>query len=131
MEFLLDNWMLLAIVIIATATLILPYINQRRFGPEIDHKMLTRLVNKRNAVVIDVRKPVDFKKGHIPNAVNIPADQIQNHIKKLSKRTPIVLVDRTGVASRTVARLLRGVGFEVYVLEFGILGWQKEGLPLS
>ena len=131
MDFLLENWMLLVIVIIASVTIALPYINQRRYGPEINHKTLTRLVNKRNAVIVDIRKPVDFKKGHIPNAINLPADQIQNHIKKLNRRCPVILVDRTGVASRTVARLLRGVGFEVYVLELGILGWQKEGLPLS
>ena len=43
-----------------------------------------------------------------------------------------MLVDRTGGLSKTVAQLLRGVGFEkVYILENGLFAWQKEGMPLE
>ena len=41
-------------------------------------------------------------------------------------------MDNMGSASRTAAKLLRGVGFsEVYVLEGGIVSWTKENLPLE
>ena len=79
-----------------------------------------------------MRANKDFRKGHIARAVNMPADEIQGRLAELSKERPIVLVDQTGVLSRTVSRLLRGVGFkEVYVLESGLLGWQRDKMPLS
>lgn len=35
--------------------------------------------------IIDVRKPDAFKKGHVPGAVNIPVDRIQNDPPQLPK----------------------------------------------
>lgn len=132
MQFLANNIALLLITIIAAAGLLMPYITARRFGPQVDSQTAVQLINKQNALVVDVRANKDFRKGHIARAVNMPADEIQGRLAELSKERPIVLVDQTGVLSRTVSRLLRGVGFkEVYVLESGLLGWQRDKMPLS
>lgn len=132
MQFLLDNLLLLVVIVITVIALALPVINARRFGPEISPKRLTEIVNKENGIVIDVRKPADYRRTRIAASRNIPADQIQNRLQDLDKKQPIVLVDRTGGLSRTVAQLLRGVGFEkVYILENGLFAWQKEGMPLE
>lgn len=132
LQFLLDNLLLLAVIVLCVISLALPYVNRRRFGPEVGPTEAVTLINKKNALVIDVRKPADFRKGRIANSVNIPGDTIQNRIGELSKDRPVVLVDQQGGVARMAARLLRGVGFkEVYVLENGLAAWRKEGLPLE
>lgn len=132
MQFLLDNSLLIAVIVITVIALVLPVINTRRFGPMISPQRLTELVNKENGVVIDVRKADDYRRTRIAASRNIPADQIQNRLGELDKTRPIVLVDRTGGLSKTVAQLLRGMGFDkVYILENGLFAWQKEGMPLE
>lgn len=132
MQFLLDNIALLLIIVIAVVGLAMPYISARRFGPQLDSATAVQFINKQNALVLDVRAPKDFAKGHIARAVNMPADQIQNRLGEISKDRPIIVVDQTGVLSKGVARLLRGVGFpQVFVLESGLLGWQRDKMPLA
>ena len=127
MQFLLDNSLLIIVIVITVIALALPVINTRRYAPMVSPKRLTEIVNKENGVIIDVRKADDFRRTRI-----IPADQIQNRLGELDKSRPVVLVDRTGGLSKTVAQLLRGVGFEkVYILENGLFAWQKEGMPLE
>lgn len=132
MQFLLDNIALLLIIVIAAVGLAMPYITARRFGPQVDSKTAVQLINKQNALVIDVRAAKDFAKGRIARSVNMPADQIQSRLSELPKDRPIIVVDQTGVLSKGAARLLRGVGFQqVFVLESGLLGWQRDKMPLS
>ena len=128
MQFLLDNSLLIIVIVITVIALALPVINTRRYAPMVSPKRLTEIVNKENGVVIDVRKADDYRRTRIAASRNIPADQIQNRLGELDKSRPVVLVDRTGGLSKTVAQLLRGVGFEkVYILENGLFAWQKEG----
>ena len=132
MQFLLDNSLLIIVIVITVIALALPVINTRRYAPMVSPKRLTEIVNKENGVVIDVRKADDYRRTRIAASRNIPADQIQNRLGELDKSRPVVLVDRTGGLSKTVAQLLRGVGFEkVYILENGLFAWQKEGMPLD
>ena len=132
MQFLLDNIVLIIIAVIAVVGLAMPYISARRFGPQVDAQTAVQLINKQNALVIDVRPVKDFAKGHIARSINMPADEIQRRLNELSKSRPIIVVDQTGVLSKGAARLLRGGGFEqVFVLETGLLGWQRDKMPLT
>lgn len=131
-QFLIDNSLLIAVIVIAILGLLLPMINDRRYGPEVTPAQATTLINRQGAQIIDVRKASDFSKGHISNSKNIPADRIQHALGKLDKERPVVLVDRTGNGARPIARLLRGVGFkQVVILEGGILAWQQAKMPLE
>lgn len=131
-QFLTDNILLILIIVISAGGLLMPYVNRRRYGPEVTPAEATRLINHENAQVVDVRKPAEFRKGHIANSINMPADVIQNRLGELKKDRPVILVDASGQTSRLPARLLRGVGFEkVFVMENGLLAWQKESMPLE
>ena len=44
-----------------------------------------RLINDRHALVLDVRTPADFKKGHILNALNVPQTKLGERIGELGK----------------------------------------------
>lgn len=132
MQFLLDNIVLVLIIVIAAGALVFPYFAKRGAGPEVSVKDVVQLINRQNAMMIDVRKPEEYRRGHIAQAVNIPADVIQGRLADLPKDRPIILVDTSGAGSRAVARLLRGVGFkQTSILEGGLFAWTREKMPLE
>jgi len=84
-------------------------------------------------VVIDIRKPEDFAKGHIKDAVNIPFAEVGNNLDKiadLSKgKTPIVACYTGQTAGQTVAAL-NLVGTPARSLNLGMVsGWEAKGFP--
>lgn len=95
---------------------------------------LTALVNRDNALVVDLRPMADFEKGHIPGSKNVQMSQFDPESKQLNaaKALPVVLVCKTGQTASGAASRLKKAGFErVYVLDGGIAGWQQADLPLS
>lgn len=95
---------------------------------------LTTLINRENALVVDLRPIADFGKGHIPGSKNVLMSQFdpENKQLKAARALPVVLVCKTGQTAGGAARRLKKAGFEqVYVLEGGILAWQQAELPLS
>lgn len=94
----------------------------------------THLINKEDAVVVDVRSRDDFRKGHIANSLNILAADIKSgnfgEFEK-HKSNPVIVVCANGMSSQESAALLLKAGFErVAVLKDGITGWAGENLPL-
>lgn len=105
-----------------------------RGGGRLAPAALTSLVNREDALVLDVRAPADFEKGHIPGAKNVALPQLAPEQKLLAsaKARPVVLVCKSGQSTEGAAGKLRKAGFErVFVLEGGIDGWQQAGLPLA
>ena len=95
---------------------------------------LTALVNRDNALVVDLRPSADFEKGHVPGARNVQMSQFDPENKQLAaaRALPVVLVCKAGQTSGAAAKRLRKAGFEhVYVLDGGIGAWQQAGLPLT
>jgi len=94
----------------------------------------TRLINKEDAVIVDVRSRDDFRKGHIANSLNVlPADIKSGNFGELEKHKvqPVIVVCGNGISSQESAALLIKAGFEqVTLLKEGIAGWSGENLPL-
>lgn len=131
-QFIVQNALLIIIAVIAAVSLAMPLINTRRFGPMVSSEQAVSLINKQNALVVDVRAQKDFKRVRIANSVNIPANEIQNRQGELSKDRTIIVVDNSGNMSAAASKLLRGVGFtKVYVLDSGLVGWMRDKLPLE
>lgn len=94
---------------------------------------LTALINRENALVVDLSPLVDFEKGHIPGSRNVLPSQFdpENPLLAKAKSLPVVAVCRSGQASADAARRLKRAGFEqVYWLDGGIAAWQQADLPL-
>jgi rhodanese-related sulfurtransferase len=94
---------------------------------------LTALINRDNALVVDLRPMADFEKGHVPGSKNVQMSQFDPESKQLApaKSLPVVLVCKTGQTAAGAARRLKKAGFEhVHVLDGGIGGWQQADLPL-
>ncbi|WP_312983222.1 rhodanese-like domain-containing protein [Atlantibacter sp.] len=94
----------------------------------------TRLINKEDAVVVDIRQRDDFRKGHIASALNMLPNEIKaNNTGELDKHKaqPIIVVDGNGMSAQESANALMKAGFErVFVLKDGVAGWSGENLPL-
>ncbi len=94
----------------------------------------TLLINKEDAVIVDLRQRDDFRKGHITNSLNVLPTEIKNgSLGELEKHKtkPIIVVDGNGMAAQESAVLLSKAGFErVVLLKEGIAGWSGENLPL-
>lgn len=94
----------------------------------------TRLINKEDAIVVDLRQRDEFRKGHIPGAQNVlPADIKNSNFGELEKHKnqPIIVVDANGMSAQEPGNHLFKAGFEkVFVMKEGVAGWSGENLPL-
>ena len=94
---------------------------------------LTALVNRENALLVDVSPSADFEKGHIVGAKNVAMSQFDPENKVLAKvkDLPVVLACRSGVNSADAAKRLVKAGFkQVFWLDGGVAAWQQADLPL-
>ncbi len=93
----------------------------------------TQLINRRNALIIDVRSRDEYQRGHIPHARRIGLDEIQSRIERVAKNKnhPILLVCQTGVRTRRAEAALKQMGYtEILTLQGGLTAWREAGLPL-
>jgi rhodanese-related sulfurtransferase len=85
-------------------------------------------------VLLDVRSPALFAKGHVPGAVNLPhAKIIESKLREYPKSTLFVTYcagPHCNGAARGAARLAR-LGFAVKLMAGGMTGWIDEGFELE
>ncbi len=89
---------------------------------------------EKEAILIDVRTPEEFKSGAIEKAVNIDYNdpKFEEKIVHLDKKLPYYVYCLSGGRSSSAANFMRKQGFEKVVdLKGGILAWQKSNLPLK
>lgn len=75
-------------------------------------QVVTAALSK-DAIIIDVRKSGDFRRGHIPMAINVPLEQIEKQQVTLPKGKTLIVYCETGGASVQAARILDGLGYVV------------------
>lgn len=126
--------MLFGTAVITGGMLIWPLINRPfRQTKEIGVAEAVQLINRRDAVVVDVRDSGEYAAGHIANARHIPEGQLADRLKELDKfkSRPIIVSCRSGGRAAGVVGVLAKNGFsEVFALRGGIAAWQQAGMPL-
>ena len=129
------NMVLLATVIISGLLLVWPVVAKlMRPGQEVGPIEAVQLINRRDAVVLDVRDPAEYKSGHITNARNVPEAELDTRAKELEKvkAKPIIVSCGRGNRSAAIASKLRKLGFaEVVSLRGGLAAWQQANMPLE
>lgn len=132
MEFVKNNILLIGIAFFSGAMLLWPLLRRSAGGPWVNTVQLTHLINREDAIVIDVRDVAEYAKGHIVGAKNVPLGQFEKRIGELekSRSKPLVVHCDSGNRSAKALELLRKNGFEkVYNLSGGYAAWQSAGLP--
>ncbi len=88
-------------------------------GSKVDYSELI----KNGAIIVDVRSKGEFANGHIKNSINIPVDELTNHLGKLKdKNKSIICCCASGMRSGTATRILKSKGYNA-VYNGG--GWNR------
>jgi len=134
-DFVQKNIWLVMIAVASGALFIWPTIAKLfSRGREVGVTEAVQLINRKDAVIVDVREPNEFKSGHIPYARNIPVDRINERGKELEKlkTKPVLLVCQTGSRSaQACGGLLKGGFGQAVALSGGMAAWQQAGMPVE
>lgn len=130
-EFLTQQWMLASGLLVAIALLIMH--ESRKSGPSLSPQQAITLINEQDGIFVDLRDAADFRKGHIVEAVNIPALKLPERMSDLEKYKdrPIVLVCKMGQQSSSAGKQLKEANYSaVYKMRGGMMEWTNQQLPI-
>ncbi len=103
-------------------------------GAGVSPMQATLMINREDAVMVDVREAAEYGGGHIPNSRHIPFSQFDKRLPELEKfkaRT-IIVNCASGHRSASACGTLRKAGFaKVFNLSGGISAWDQAGLPIT
>lgn len=133
LEFSANHPILVSAMLFSFFMLIFSELRRKSRGmTHVEPQAAVALINN-DAVVIDIRGPEAFAKGHIVNARNIPLDELEADNSKITQLSsnPIIAVCDAGMSSTRAVDKLRKAGMEsVYGLKGGINAWTEASLPL-
>ncbi len=125
------NLALIAILLVSGGLLVVPAL--RRGGGGLSSAEATQLINRRNAIVIDLRPSAEYAAGHLPSARSVEYAELASRLSQVAKNksAPVLLVCQNGQQSNKAAKAVREAGYgEVHVLQGGVAEWQKAGMPV-
>ena len=133
--FLLNNWLLVLALVVSGAMLVWPLVQRRLSSArQVGALAATQLINRQNALILDLRESSEYAAGRVPNALHIPLSQLDARARELAKfvgRPVIAYCDR-GLRSRRAVSVLSKLGFsEVFTLDGGLRAWSDAGMPLE
>ena len=107
--------------------------NEAKAGKKVEYKKITsdeakKMIETQKVIVVDVRTLEEYNEGHIPNAISVPLETIENEAEaKLKNKDALILVYcRSGRRSREAALKLIEKGY-TNVIDFGgIKDWNGE-----
>lgn len=133
MEFVTQNVLLIVLVVTSGLGLLWPGM-MRSAGDAVNPAQATMLINREDALVLDVREAGEFVEGHLPDARNIPVAKLGERISELEKfkDKAIVVSCATGMRSNKACTELKKQGFaKIYNLAGGVDAWVSAGYPVK
>ncbi len=133
-DFVKNNLLLIAIALVSGLMLLWPVLRRGTGGPWVSTLEATQLINRNDALVIDLREPADYAQGHILGAKSVPLKDLEGRAAALvkNKAKPLIVHCERGNRSAAAVALLRRHGYEsVYNLSGGYAAWQAAGLPVE
>lgn len=134
MDFIIKNWALVAIAAVSGGMLIWPLLRKGTGGPWVTTLQATQLMNRDDALIVDLRTAEEYAKGHILGARNLPLADLERRAAELDKHKakPVILHCGDGNRAGAGVALLRKHGFgNVLNLAGGYAAWQQAGLPVE
>jgi rhodanese-related sulfurtransferase len=129
------NSLLLATAVASGAMLLWPLVRGSATGPRVTPGQATQLINREDALMLDVRDTGDYGAGHILGARNVPLTRLEGgDAGELAKRKdkPLIVYDDGGERAAKAAAALRKQGFgRVVNLAGGLGAWKQAGLPVE
>ncbi|MDA1372736.1 MAG: rhodanese-like domain-containing protein [Proteobacteria bacterium] len=130
-EFIGNNLVLAALWVVSLGAIIVYH--QRTGSSSVGPQQAVMLINRKDAVVVDIRDKKEFDNGHIVDSINIPFAKLKQRVSELKKHKekPVVVVCKLGQQSGDAAKTLLEAGHtEVVKLAGGLTEWKAQSLPL-
>lgn len=133
MDWLNHNWVNIALASIVLV-LVLPRIIRSWSVKQVSPIEATELVNRQQALVLDVRNGVEVAGGRLPGAMHIPLGELESRLAELEawRNKPIIVNCQMGGRSLSACQILKNHGFsDIYNLKGGIAAWRQANLPVQ
>lgn len=85
-------------------------------------------------ILLDVRTPGELQRGKIPQAINIPVDQIGHMVEQLipNKNTKVIAYCLSGTRSDNAVETMKNLGYlNVFSMTNGLLLWRIKKYPIE
>lgn len=100
--------------------------------PELDAQAVSaRLAEDQPPLILDVREPQEYRRGHIAGARPIPLGALAQRMGALPRDREIVCVCQSGNRSRAAVNQLAAAGYQALNLRGGMLAWAGANLPVK
>jgi rhodanese-related sulfurtransferase len=133
-EFIKSNVLLIGLALGSGIMLLLPMLKKGAGGvPNLSAAEAVTLINRANALVLDVRDEAEFASGHIADAIHIPVAHLAERLSELKKykNKAILLNCQRGMQSARACDILRKAEFtQVHNLQGGLNAWAEAKLPV-
>lgn len=99
----------------------------------VDREALLARVRSGEVTVLDVRPRDEYGAGHIPGAISVPLEQLEERLGEIPPDREVVAYCRGPycVLAIEAVELLRDAGFSAYRMEDGVVEWRARGLDIE
>lgn len=133
MNFITENWALIALVFASGLMLLWPVLQGGGPG-SLNVSAAVNLINREKAVLLDVSEVEEFATGHPGGARNLPLGQFEERLTQVvkNKTLPLILLCPSGARARRAEAMAKKLGYEkAQALTGGLRAWKDANLPLE
>jgi len=133
MDFVQQNLIWVALAFVSGGMLLWPLLAGGS-AEDLTPAQATLLMNREDALVLDVRETGEWGSGHIPGARHVTLAQLEKRMSELEKfkDRPIIVCCASGNRSSSACGQLKKSGFgKVFSLAGGVTAWREASLPLT
>ena len=133
MAFIVENWYLILLAVVTGGLLLVPSLKGVGNGSLQPNDAVAK-INREKAVIVDVREPEEYVKGHLTNAKNIPLAQLDERLPAVAKNksVPVILVCEKGARAVRAEAQAKKLGFtQAQAMAGGMKAWREAGLPVT
>ncbi|MFW5442905.1 MAG: rhodanese-like domain-containing protein [Methylococcaceae bacterium] len=130
------NHYLLSLALVVVTYLLLQDLAENAFKKfeTLSPLLVVAKMNSADTVIVDVRDPHDYIKGHIENSINVPLAKFSEKLDTLTqyKKQPVIVVCQTGTRSVPACKTLTKSDFDqVFSMIGGMQSWEDNKLPIN
>jgi len=131
-SFIVQNWYLILLAVVSGGLLLVPTLKGVTGGSLQPNDAVAK-INREKAIVVDVREPEEYVKGHITNAKNIPLAQFDERLPQVTKNKalPVILVCEKGSRAVRAEAQAKKLGYaNAQALAGGMKAWRDASMPV-
>ncbi|HDZ39131.1 MAG TPA: rhodanese-like domain-containing protein [Marinobacter sp.] len=131
-EFVVNHYILASLFVAFLVAILI--LESRRGGAKISAQGAVNLINRDEAIVVDIRDRKEFTEGRITGSINIPLSNLKGRAAELKKHKDkqIIVADKMGQHSAMAVKQLNAEGYaNVVRLNGGVADWKASNLPLG